>query len=57
MKKNQAEITGDRILIVDGLRATQPMTFRFNFIFRNRTLDNPEGIYITSENLISSLEQ
>ena len=57
MKKNQAEITGDRILIVDGLRATQPMTFKFNFIFRNRTLDNPEGIYITSENLISSLEQ
>ncbi len=54
--KNKVEVTGDRILIVDGLRATQPMTFRLSYIFKKRTLDNPEGVYITSENLISSLE-
>ena len=53
--KNEAHITGDRILIVEGLRATQPMTFKINYKFGKRTSQNPEGVYITNETLISSL--
>ena len=54
-KKQQAQVTGDRILIVEGLRATQPMTFKINYQFGKRTSQNPEGIYITNETLVDSL--
>ncbi len=54
-KKKEVQVTGDRILIVEGLRATQPMTFKLKYTFGDRTLENPEGIYITHETLISSL--
>lgn len=55
LARKQVILTGDRILIVEGLRATQPMTFKINYIFGERTLKNPEGIYISKETLISSL--
>ena len=54
-KKQQAQVTGDRILIIEGLRATQPMTFKINYTFGKRTSKNPEGVYITNETLVSSL--
>ena len=53
--KKEARVTGDRILIVEGLRATQPMTFRINYRFGERTSQNPEGVYVAEETLISSL--
>ena len=53
--KKEALITGDRILIVEGLRATQPMTFKLNYQFGERGGKNPEGVYITKETLISTL--
>ncbi len=56
IKNRQAKVAGDRILIVDGLRATKPMTFKINYQFGKRTEHNPEGVYITSEELISTLE-
>lgn len=49
-----ARVTGDRILIVEGLRATNPMTLEVGFDFGNRTEANPEGIYIVSEELIQN---
>lgn len=45
-------ITGDRILVVEGLRATNSMTLQVKYAFGPRTEENPEGIYITSEELI-----
>ena len=53
--KKKAQITGDRILIVEGLRATQPMTFKVQYTFGERNSKNPEGVYITNETLISTL--
>lgn len=51
MKEKKAIVTADRILIVNGIRATQAMTFELNFQFGERTAANPEGIYVTSEKL------
>ena len=48
-----AKVTGDRILMVDGLRATNPMTVEVRFRLNQRTSANPEGVYVTAENLIT----
>ncbi len=56
LKNKQALLTGDRILIVDGLRATQPMTFKITYKLSKRTINNPEGVYIIKEEMISNLE-
>ena len=48
----QVRITGDRVLIVDNLRAATQMTFELKFDYGPRTATNPEGLYITSEELI-----
>ncbi len=55
LETKEALITGDRILIVKGLRATQPMSFKISYQFGKRTVKNPEGVYIKAENLVSSL--
>ena len=57
MSKNIALVRGDRILIVNGFRATQPMTFKLEYSFAKRTIDNPEGIYIKNESLVPSINQ
>ncbi len=57
LSKNIALIRGDRILIVNGFRATQPMTFKLEYSFSKRTSSNPEGIYIKNESLVSSIRQ
>jgi hypothetical protein len=48
-----AKITGDRILMIDGLRATNPMTVEVSFRLNQRNSTNPEGVYVTSENLVT----
>ena len=50
LKAKRATVSAERILIVGGLRASQPMSFELGFEFGERTETNPEGIYITSEN-------
>lgn len=49
LKNKTATIVTERILIVNGMRASQPLTFEIGFEFGDRTEGNPEGIYITSE--------
>jgi hypothetical protein len=51
LKEKKAEIVAERILILNGIRASQPMKFELGFSFGERTEENPEGIYITSEKL------
>jgi hypothetical protein len=49
-----AKVTGDRILMIDGLRATNPMTVEVSFRLNQRNAANPEGVYITAENLVTA---
>ncbi len=51
LKEKKAKIVAERILILNGIRASQPMKFELGFLFGERTEVNPEGIYITSEKL------
>lgn len=54
LNQGKATVSGDRVLILDGLRATNPMTLEIDYQLGNRTPTNPEGVYITSERLVSS---
>ena len=51
------KVTGDRILLVEGLRATNPMTLEVSYDDGPRTETNPSGIYVTAEKLISDPER
>ena len=53
-KAQTARVSGDRILVVDGLRATNHMTLDISYITSGRSIDNPEGLYITAERLVMS---
>lgn len=53
MKAKTAKVRADRILIVSGVRAAQALDLEIGFALGERTADNPEGIYITSERLVS----
>lgn len=53
MKAKTAKVRADRILIVSGVRAAQALDLEIGFALGERTADNPEGIYITSEKLVS----
>lgn len=53
LKRKIAVIKAERVLIINGIRAGQAMTFELAFAFGERTPQNPEGIYITSEKLDS----
>ena len=46
-------VTGNRILIIDGLRATNPMTLEVSYDEGPRTESNPAGIYVTADKLIT----
>jgi len=46
------KIDGNRILLVEGLRAASALTLDVEFDYGKRTALNPEGIYITGETLI-----
>lgn len=54
MKAKVARIRADRILIVSGIRAAQALRLEIGFTLSERTLANPEGVYITSEKLETS---
>lgn len=50
---NRVRVSGDRILNVDGLRAVSPMILEIEYDVGPRTEMNPEGIYITGENVLT----
>lgn len=52
-KTKTIQVSGDRILIVEGLRAANPMQIAVEYDFGPRTENNPEGVYITGERLVS----
>lgn len=52
-----ATISGDRILVIDGLRAANPMMISLQFDYGPRTESNPEGIYVTGEKVDSQNSQ
>lgn len=52
--KGTAIVMGDRILTVDGFRAVSAMNFNLTFRLGSRTEQNPEGVYITSEQLVET---
>jgi len=54
LTKGTAIATGDRILTVDGFKAVSLLTFNLSFHLGERTEQNPEGVYITSEQLIET---
>lgn len=56
LKRKTARVSGDRILLVEGLRATHPLSVEVQFDYGERTEENPEGVYIIGEKLISSEE-
>lgn len=51
MKGKKATVKAERILIINGLRAAQGLTLEVGFTLGERTDRNPEGVYVTSENL------
>jgi hypothetical protein len=51
IKNKKATVRAERILIINGIRASQPMLFELSFDYGERTANNPEGIYITGEKL------
>jgi len=46
-----ARVRGERILILEGLRAVNPMTLEVQFEYGARNEANPEGVYVTAEDL------
>ncbi|MDZ4083379.1 MAG: TraE/TraK family type IV conjugative transfer system protein [Bdellovibrionales bacterium] len=52
LAKETASVSGDRILTVDGFRAVNALSFNLTLRLGERTEQNPEGVYITSEQLI-----
>lgn len=52
--KGTALVSGDRILTVEGFRAVNALSFNLSLRFGERTEQNPEGVYITSEQLIET---
>ena len=55
-KAKTGTVSGDRILLVEGLRAANPLTLEIEYDFGPRTEANPEGVYITGEKLLSGGE-
>jgi len=54
MKSKKATVQAERILIVNGIRAAQALEFEIGFALGTRTEANPEGVFITSEKLITT---
>lgn len=52
-KSKSAVVKGDRILIVENLRAASSLLLQVGFDFGPRTAENPEGVYITAEKLLT----
>jgi hypothetical protein len=56
LKAKAVTVSGDRILVVEGLRATSPLVIQVEYDFGPRTEENPEGVYIVGEKLVSAQE-
>lgn len=56
LEKGFASVLGDRILTIEGFRAANPLSFNLNFRLGTRTEQNPEGVYVTSEQRIDGKE-
>ena len=52
--EGKAILSGDRIISVDGLRAVAPLTLEITFTLSKRTPENPEGVYIMGEKIITN---
>lgn len=49
LKKLTTRVAMDRILMIEGLRATNPFNLEITFEYGPRTPTNPEGVYVTGE--------
>ena len=56
LKGKVARVSGDRILLVEGLRATNPLSLEVQFDYGPRTESNPEGVYVVGEKLLPGSE-
>lgn len=56
LEKGSASASGDRIITIEGFRAVNPLSFNLNFRMGTRTEQNPEGVYVTSEQLTDGKE-
>ncbi len=56
-KSKTVKISGDRIIVVEGLRAANPIKLEISYEAGPRTETNPSGIYITAEKLLSDTDQ
>jgi len=57
LDKRRASIEGERVLVVESLRAASIVNLSLSFQLGPRTVENPEGIYISSENLVDGGNQ
>jgi len=51
-ERKTAQVSGDRLLTVDGFRAVNSLSFELKLRFGERTQENPEGVYIVAEQLV-----
>lgn len=54
LQKDVAGVSGDRILTVDGFKAVSSLSFNLKIRLGERTEQNPEGVYVTSEQLVEN---
>lgn len=54
LQKDVASVSGDRILTVDGFKAVSSLSFNLKIRIGDRTEQNPEGVYVTSEQLVDN---
>lgn len=54
LEKGTASVSGDRLLTIDGFRAVNALSFNLSLRMGERTEQNPEGVYITSEQLVET---
>ena len=53
LDKRRIQVEGERILLVEGLRAANSVSIEIKFDIGKRTVENPEGVVVVGENLIS----
>lgn len=56
LKSKTVRVSGDRILLVEGLKAASVLSVEVQFDYGARTEENPEGVYIVGEKPLSSGE-
>ena len=56
-KTKTVKVSGDRIIVVEGLRATNPLKLELSYEAGPHSETNPSGIYVTAEKLVTDTEQ